>query len=104
MSSAAEPFLRFTAVVDADDPGVRRLAADLRHGRPSHQDIARACFEWVRDEVRHSVDYRLDPVTCSASEVLQERTGFCYAKSHLLGAPEGKRNPRRLRVPTTRSG
>jgi len=40
----------------------------------------------VRDEVRHSVDYRLDPVTCSASEVLQERTGFCYAKSHLLAA------------------
>ena len=25
-------------------------------------------------------------VTCAASEVLRERTGYCYAKSHLLAA------------------
>ena len=27
-----------------------------------------------------------DEVTCNASDVLKARTGFCYAKSHLLGA------------------
>jgi len=32
------------------------------------------------------VDYQLNPVTCIASDVLHARTGFCYAKSHLLVA------------------
>jgi transglutaminase-like putative cysteine protease len=40
----------------------------------------------VRDEVRHSHDYGLNPVTCRASDVLRHRTGYCYAKSHLLAA------------------
>jgi len=48
--------------------------------------VIRACFEWVRDRIPHTVDAGLDPVSCSASEVLREGTGFCYAKSHLLAA------------------
>jgi transglutaminase-like putative cysteine protease len=47
---------------------------------------ARLCFEFVRDQIRHSSDFRLNPVTCRASDVLQHRTGYCYAKSHLLCA------------------
>jgi len=31
-------------------------------------------------------DYRINPVTCKASEVLTHGTGYCYAKSHLLAA------------------
>jgi transglutaminase-like putative cysteine protease len=34
----------------------------------------------------HSWDYGLNPVTCKASDVLLHRTGYCYAKSHLLAA------------------
>ena len=48
--------------------------------------IARRCFEWVRDAIKHTADYRLKPVTCAASEVLREGSGYCYAKSHLLAA------------------
>ncbi|MCG8428798.1 MAG: transglutaminase family protein, partial [Chromatiales bacterium] len=33
-----------------------------------------------------SLDYKLNPVTCKASEVLEHGTGYCYAKSHLLAA------------------
>jgi transglutaminase-like putative cysteine protease len=40
----------------------------------------------VRDEILHSVDYKMSPVTCRASDVLKHRTGYCYAKSHLLAA------------------
>jgi hypothetical protein len=36
--------------------------------------------------VKHSGDYQLNPVTCSASEVLAADTGFCCAKSQLLAA------------------
>lgn len=44
------------------------------------------CFRFVRDEIKHSSDHKLNPVTCRASDVLRFRTGYCYAKSHLLAA------------------
>ena len=50
------------------------------------EDIAKRCFEFVRDQIKHSWDHQLDPVTCKASQVLQHATGYCYAKSHLLAA------------------
>ena len=43
-------------------------------------------YEFVRDSILHSWDYQKNPVTCKASEVLIHRTGYCYAKSHLLAA------------------
>ncbi|MEL6334808.1 MAG: transglutaminase-like domain-containing protein, partial [Cyanobacteria bacterium J06626_26] len=45
-----------------------------------------ACFQWVRDQIRHSCDHQLNPVTCRSSDVLHHGTGYCYAKSHLLAA------------------
>ena len=39
-----------------------------------------------RDSIQHSSDFQRNPVTCSASQVLREGTGYCYAKSHLLAA------------------
>ncbi len=81
-----DPFLRATTVVDWDQPEVLALAHQLSRGKLLAVDVARSCFEWVRDEVAHTVDHRLSRVTCLASEVLRERTGFCYAKSHLLAA------------------
>ena len=50
-------------------------------------EVARLCFLWVpRDHIQHSRDFRRDEATCSASEVLAAGAGWCYAKSHLLGA------------------
>lgn len=49
-------------------------------------ETARACFEFVRDQIRHSGDYQLNPATCRASDVLLSGTGYCFAKSHLLAA------------------
>ena len=80
------PFLQATAIIDFDSPGVCAQAAALRDPEGDPVATARACFEWVRDEIRHSADYRLNPVTCSASEVLAAGTGYCYAKAHLLVA------------------
>jgi transglutaminase-like putative cysteine protease len=79
-----ELFLRATEVVDWDNPAVRAKAAELSEGTSDPVEIARRCFEWVRDNIEHSADFRRNPVTCAASEVLAEGTGYCYAKSHLL--------------------
>jgi len=64
----------------------RQWRRDWRKGLNSEEQVARSCFEFVRDEIKHSWDYQSDPVTCIASDVLQYGTGFCYAKSHLLAA------------------
>ena len=79
-------FLQPDETIDFLHPAVSALAKTLRASDGDSAATARACFEWVRDEIRHSVDYRMNPVTCSASEVLAERTGYCYAKAHLLAA------------------
>lgn len=79
-------FLASTDVVDWYHADVRTLAWYLAGGENDAVAVARRCFEWVRDEIRHSVDCGDLVVTCAASEVLAHRTGFCYAKSHLLAA------------------
>src|SRR5262245_8768742 len=79
-----ERYLRPTPVIDWDDPAVLDRARSLAGDGPVA--TARRCFEWVRDEVRHSLDAGAGPVTCAASEALQLGTGICYAKAHLLAA------------------
>lgn len=81
-----QQYLQSTEIIDWQHPKVFELAQELAAGCKEPLPIAKRCFEWVRDEIRHSWDYKLNPVTCSASEVLEARTGFCYAKSHLLAA------------------
>jgi len=79
-------FLASTDVVDWYHADVRTLAWYLAGGEGDSVEVARRCFEWVRDEIRHSVDAGDTTLTCAASDVLTHRTGFCYAKSHLLAA------------------
>ncbi len=79
-------YLESSDYIDWRHPAVSAKAAELATGGGSAEDIARRCFEFVRDRIRHSWDHRLNPVTCRASEVLQHGTGYCYAKSHLLAA------------------
>ena len=79
-------YLQATDIIDCYHPAILALAQQLAEGKKGRKAIAQAYFEWVRDHIRHSIDYQLNPVTCRASDVLQHKTGFCFAKSHLLAA------------------
>ena len=79
-------YLAASPVIDHDHPAVTAKASDLTRGLLTDTDRAAALFRFTRDAIRHSVDYRCNPVTCRASDVLAQATGFCYAKSHLLVA------------------
>lgn len=72
--------------MESDHPDVVGLGKTLRDEHADDVDFARAAFEWVRDEVAHSYDAHDRRVTLSASEVLRERVGLCYAKSVLYAA------------------
>ena len=80
------PFLASSRYIDWRDASVLKLSTELLQSSTDKNDFVRRAFEWVRDEIQHTGDFALELVTCAASEVLQHRTGYCYAKSHLLAA------------------
>jgi transglutaminase-like putative cysteine protease len=79
-------YLVATEIINWQHSNVLQLANKLSTATKDAEEVALKCFEWVRDNIYHSVDYQMNPVTCKASEVLQYKTGYCYAKSHLLAA------------------
>ncbi len=79
-------YLACSEYIDWKHPLVITKAAELAEGCVTDEAIAKRCFEFVRDAIKHSWDYRMNPVTCKASDVLISGTGYCYAKSHLLAA------------------
>ncbi|HEY9828985.1 MAG TPA: transglutaminase family protein [Stenomitos sp.] len=81
-----EEYLQTSEVIDWNHPAILALAQTIASEHKTSEAIAKACFEWVRDEIHHSYDYQMNPITCRASDVLQYKTGYCYAKSHLLAA------------------
>lgn len=81
-----DEFLQATEIIDSTHPTIVAAAAEIVGEAKDDEDVAGRCFRWVRDSVRHSSDDPLPVVTCTASDVLKHRIGFCYAKSHLLAA------------------
>ncbi|MEN8141039.1 MAG: transglutaminase family protein [Thermodesulfobacteriota bacterium] len=82
----AQLYLESSALIDWQTPTVSALAAELASSLSDPEEVARRCFEWVRDKIAHSGDIQADVMTRSASDVLREKTGWCFAKSHLLAA------------------
>jgi len=81
-----ENYLEVSEFIDWDHADIQKLAKQLADDTSNELEITNRCFEWVRDEIKHSWDYKMNPVTCKASDVLKHGTGYCYAKSHLLAA------------------
>jgi transglutaminase-like putative cysteine protease len=81
-----EEYLKVSEVIDWQHPTIVELAKKIALKYETSEAIAKACFEWVRDQIYHSYDYQMNPVTCRASDVLKYKTGYCFAKSHLLAA------------------
>lgn len=79
-------YLRSSEIINWQHPEIISLAKQFASDHKSSMAIVKACFEWVRDKIYHSVDYQMNPVTCRASDVLKYKTGYCFAKSHLLAA------------------
>ena len=80
------PFLEATQIIDFTHPLVASKAQELGEGCRDTLEIAKRCFHFVRDEIAHTGDAKAGITTLKASEVLKHRTGWCYAKSHLLAA------------------
>lgn len=79
-------YLAADEVIDHHHPLVRQTAARLARDAEDSYAYARLAFEFVRDTIPHSQDSGDPRVTWRASDVLEQGTGICYAKSHALAA------------------
>lgn len=79
-------YLQSSSIIDWTHCSVQRKAKELASDIHDEIHLTKICFEFVRDSIFHSVDFMKNPVTLKASEVLKHKTGFCFAKSHLLAA------------------
>lgn len=79
-------YLVSSTIINWQNPTVLEQAEKLSFQKNSPTEIAKACFEFVRDDITHCIDSDTNIVTLTASEVLEYKTGYCYAKSHLLAA------------------
>lgn len=77
-------YLGSSSEIDTEHPKIQAMAKTFANN--DKMEVIRRTFEYVRDDIRHSKDYQANPVTSKASDVLEHRTGYCYAKSHLLAA------------------
>ena len=91
-----EDYLKATDIIDYNESLIKSVVTEISRGVDTEIDLVQRVYEFVRDKIFHSCD--LDNgqvVTCKASEVLANKHGLCYAKSHLLAALL-----RNLEVPT----
>ncbi len=81
-----QEYLKEDEIIDFSNPDIQKLAKELAKECTNDEQIAKKCFLYVRDEIRHVGDYKLDIQSISASDVLKNKAGWCYAKAHLLAA------------------
>jgi transglutaminase-like putative cysteine protease len=81
-----QKYLEESEIIDFNHPEIQKLAKELSKDRSYDYEIAESCFLYVRDNIRHSGDHKDRFTTCRASDVLKHKTGWCYAKSHLLAS------------------
>jgi len=79
-------YLEKTKLIDYTTPSIKILAENLSSSSKTDIEIAKNCFEYVRDKIHHTGDFEDNITTYKASDVLKHKTGWCYAKSHLLAA------------------
>lgn len=79
-------YLAVDEAIDHEHRLVRETADRLRAEGADVYAYAKAAFEFVRDTIPHSHDAGDMRVTWRASDVIEQRTGICYAKAHALTA------------------
>ncbi|MBP2652855.1 MAG: transglutaminase-like enzyme, predicted cysteine protease [Firmicutes bacterium] len=74
------------AIIDYTNVEIQKLASYFLSRNLNETELVKEVYEFVRDKISHSFDIKAKIVTCSASEVLFNRHGICFAKAHLFAA------------------
>ncbi len=81
-----EEYLVETECIDYSNPVIQEKVNELKAISESKLVYAEKAYCFVRDEIFHSWDAKLELVSKTASQVLINKTGICWTKSCLLAA------------------
>jgi transglutaminase-like putative cysteine protease len=81
-----EEYLEETKYIDYSNLSIRKVADELKASNDNEIALIEATYEYVRDRIHHSWDVQDERVTVTASDVLREGVGICWAKANLLAA------------------
>lgn len=79
-------YLELSEYINYDNDAVRKQADSFKYNSENELDLVRNTYHFVRDNIKHSWDVQDKRVTVSASDVLKEGVGICWAKSNLFAA------------------
>ena len=79
-------YLKFSHYINGDELSIQRKAVELKRSSNDEIELVKNTYYFVRDEIKHSWDIQDKRVTITASDVLREKVGICWAKSNLLAA------------------
>lgn len=79
-------FTEDTKYVNYSHPAIQKKIQELFNDGMTEVEKAQKAYYFVRDRIGHSFDIGARVVSITASDVLQNGTGICHAKSNLLAA------------------
>jgi transglutaminase-like putative cysteine protease len=79
-------YILYSPIIDHNNKLIQKKARNLTKYSSDEVEKAKIIYEFVRDEISHSSDINSNDVVYKASDVLKERHGLCFGKSHLLAA------------------
>lgn len=85
-TDAIEKYLAPSKIINSENENIQKTAVNLSAGIDNEIELIKFIYEFVRDEIPHSLDIGSNTATCRASDVLKYGHGLCIAKSHLLAA------------------
>lgn len=81
-----EEYLSVSKYINWNEGSILSKAEEFKQKCADEISLIRAIYEFVRDTIKHSWDVQDKRVTKSATEVLEQGIGICWAKANLLAA------------------
>ncbi len=79
-------YLDDSEILDYYNSVIQEKTLEISRSSKNQFETIKNIYEFVRDEIPHSLDIGDQQVTFKASEVLNNGQGICFAKSNLLAA------------------
>ena len=79
-------YLSVSKYINWSEQSILSKADEFKHKYVDEISLIKAIYEFVRDNIKHSWDVQDKRVTKSATEVLEQGVGICWAKANLHAA------------------
>ena len=78
-----DDYLAASKYINWKDDCILAKSEEFKSKNADEISLIRTIYEFVRDDIRHSWDVQDRRITRSATEVLEQGVGICWAKANL---------------------